>query len=191
MTTSFFIVITGPPGAGKTTLARKLSKDLKFPLISKDTIKETLFDTLGWKDREWSKQLGLASVNILYSLLEENLEAKIPTLIETAFMPEFENERIGKLKKNYDMKTIQVYCWVDFTILWNRFLHRNSSGERHPGHVDHEAATEVNENIMYERYGVLDIGDYMLKVDLSDFDTVSYPTLLKEVESYIRKIKAV
>lgn len=46
------IIITGLPGTGKTTLGRKLAEEFRLPFISKDDIKEFLFDNLGWKDRE-------------------------------------------------------------------------------------------------------------------------------------------
>ena len=60
----FFAIVTGPPGAGKSTLAEYLARELCLPLISKDGIKEILFDTLGWHDREWSKKLGHASFEL-------------------------------------------------------------------------------------------------------------------------------
>ena len=59
MTRPLLIVVTGAPCAGKTTLARRIAETFRLPLIAKDDIKESLFDSLGWKDREWSKQLGL------------------------------------------------------------------------------------------------------------------------------------
>lgn len=65
------VVVTGIPGAGKTTVSRALSKALTLPLLSKDAIKESLFDVLGVKDREWSLQLGAAANNVLWSLLSQ------------------------------------------------------------------------------------------------------------------------
>ena len=63
------VIINGIPGTGKTTIAKPLADQLGFPLISKDTIKEFLFDTIGVGDREWSQMLGKASSEFLYSLV--------------------------------------------------------------------------------------------------------------------------
>jgi len=45
------IIINGLPGTGKTTIAKPMAEQLGFPLVSKDTIKEFLFDTIGVSDR--------------------------------------------------------------------------------------------------------------------------------------------
>jgi shikimate kinase len=50
--TSSLIIISGLPCTGKTTLGRKLAQDLSLPLICRDSIKESLFDSLGYSDRE-------------------------------------------------------------------------------------------------------------------------------------------
>lgn len=63
------VLVTGIPGAGKTTVSRALSKALALPLLSKDAIKESLFDVLGVRDREWSLQLGAAANRVLWALL--------------------------------------------------------------------------------------------------------------------------
>src|SRR5206468_10021481 len=43
------IIITGRPGSGKTTLAKKLGERLWMPVISRDEIKEGYVNTYGVK----------------------------------------------------------------------------------------------------------------------------------------------
>jgi predicted kinase len=67
-----FVVVSGPPGSGKSTLATALAPRLGLPLFSKDTIKESLLDTLGAPDVEASRRLGAAAVRAILALAREN-----------------------------------------------------------------------------------------------------------------------
>ena len=54
-----FVLVAGPPGSGKTTLANPLSEHLRLPLIAKDPIKEALMDVQGWPSSvQESRMLG-------------------------------------------------------------------------------------------------------------------------------------
>ena len=59
------LLVTGPPASGKTFVARVLADRLGLQLIEKDTIKETLYDSLGTDDGAWSQQLGRATFALI------------------------------------------------------------------------------------------------------------------------------
>jgi dephospho-CoA kinase len=56
-----FVVVSGLPASGKTSLAEPLSQALGVPLISKDAIKERLFEAVGYGGLDWSRTLSRAA----------------------------------------------------------------------------------------------------------------------------------
>src|ERR1700754_1620515 len=56
-----FIVISGLPGSGKTTLGRHPALALGLPLLDKDAILERLFESKGVRDLEWRRALSRES----------------------------------------------------------------------------------------------------------------------------------
>ena len=71
----YCILICGAPASGKSTLARELSRALALPLMSKDDIKEILFDTLGFESRAEKVALGEAAMHMLYAFAETMMRA--------------------------------------------------------------------------------------------------------------------
>jgi len=68
------VVVSGAPGAGKTTLAYPLAAALALPIFAKDTIKETLYDALGDAgpaDLAVSRKLGAAAMALLWRLARD------------------------------------------------------------------------------------------------------------------------
>ena len=66
----YCILVTGIPASGKSTLAEFLGKRLHLPVLSKDRIKELLYDTVGFRSREEKVQLGTAAMEIMYYAAE-------------------------------------------------------------------------------------------------------------------------
>ena len=60
-----FVVVSGLPGSGKTTLARRLAPMLDLPVIDKDEILERLFEARGIGDVAWRRTLSRESDTIL------------------------------------------------------------------------------------------------------------------------------
>jgi predicted kinase len=183
MSKTLLIIISGPPCTGKTTLGKKIKDEFRLPFVSRDDIKESLFDSLGWSDREWSIKLGVASYKLLYKNIESLLSAGVSFIVESNFKPAYDNERFLNLKKKYDFETFQIMCSANGEILFERFKIRSESGERHPGHVDHLNYDEFKDTLLKGGHEKLDIGGKVFDIDTSDFNTINYDKLFGDIKS--------
>lgn len=187
MSVPVVVLVSGPPGAGKTTLARRLGPALGLPVLSRDDLKETIFDAIGWSDREWSKRVGAASWELVFLLMERMLAAGTSVLVESNFVPEH-RERLADLRRRYPFTPVEVYCFADGATLAHRFHARRESGERHPGHGDPEAPVTADAAALWitHRHPPLGITEHVVRVDTGDPDAIDLGGIVDRIGEGIR-----
>lgn len=176
------LIVTGAPGTGKTTLARRIAQEFHLPLIAKDDIKESLFDSLGWKDRAWSQQLGRATMRLLFYFVETQLAAERSCIVESNFRAELATTEFRALQARHDFVPLQIVLKCERDALIQRFRARSNSDARHPGHVDHLSSEEELADILTRDYGALDIGGPVIEIDTTDFGKIDYAELFHAIE---------
>jgi predicted kinase len=182
---TYVVIVTGPPASGKSTLAGKLAADLQIPLFSKDGFKETLFDSLGWEDRAWSRKLGVAGYHLLNYTVGVELAAGRSVMIEANFDPRVSSAALLDIYRRFPFHAVQIVCRAEVEVLKRRFLERDATGVRHPGHVDTQAFAELLESIQ-RSYGPLDLPGTAFEVETNDLDAVDYEELRRKVRHAIR-----
>ena len=81
----YCILVAGMPASGKSTIAVRISESLGIPMLSKDSIKEVLFDDLGFHSRAEKVQLGTAAMHILYYAAAQLMKVGKPFILENNF----------------------------------------------------------------------------------------------------------
>ena len=188
MSAPLLIIVSGPPASGKTTLARQFARELDLTLINKDGIKETLFDSLGWQDRAWSKKLGLAAYHLLYYFLEAELAAGQSLVIESNFAPIATSE-FKKLQEKYPFRPFQVMCRTEGKVLVERYRARAKDPDRHPGHVDLETLAEIEPVLTGGRLEPLGIGGEIIELDTTDFSKINVAGIVARLRTALDESK--
>jgi predicted kinase len=136
--------------------------------LSKDLFKETLFDSLGWHDREWSRRLGGASMALLFRSAQALLEAGQSVALESNFYAASETPQVRALGQRYACQFVQVVCTAPGPTLVERFERRERSGERHPGHAGIASLDEILPRLLAERWDALEPEGPVFTVDTTD-----------------------
>ena len=175
------IIVSGFSCTGKTALAKKIGEYFSLPAISRDDFKESLYDSLGYSDREWSKKLGIASYRLLYLVTEKILRSGSSIIVESNFKVNSDTEKLKNLKDKYQCYLLQIHCHVAIPLALSRFRNRVTSGERHPGHVDHLNYDEMEFNFKQGGYEIFGVCNRTLKVDTTNFEQIDYEAIFKVV----------
>lgn len=197
----YCILVTGIPAAGKSTMAVLLGEQLGLPVISKDIIKEVMYDDVGFQSREEKVKLGTASVNIMYYIAKQLMKTNQPFILENNFETISREPLLGILER-YSYTAITIALTGDYSIIYKRFVERNNSMNRHRGHVVNDTYPEKNpyrtiDSISYEDFvrGVENRGmDSFVAngprviIDTTDFSKISIKHLLFKIKKYIEEL---
>ncbi|WP_431683060.1 AAA family ATPase [Kitasatospora sp. KL5] len=133
MTGPLAVLVNGLPGAGKTTVARALSRGLGLPLFSKDAVKEAHADALGTERadlplRRWSTALGAAAGETMWALLAD---APAGAVLESCWPADARDFVLRGLDRAGNPAAVEIRCDVPPETARRRFEARHP---RHPIH---------------------------------------------------------
>jgi predicted kinase len=120
------IVVTGVPGAGKTTLGTALALALRVPFLSLDSIKEHLYSS---DDTAGAYELRMAAEAQLGSRLSELGGGAV---VDIWIAPQRDTERVSSLLLAPGADVIEVLCRVPADVAVRRYVGRPRSGPHRP-----------------------------------------------------------
>jgi predicted kinase len=169
------IVITGDLAAMKSTLAKKIGKDLNIVCLIKDHIKEILGDTIGYQNRQENLKLSVATFELMYHFMIEHLSKQNSIILESN-LREHEFVKLKTYAQDNNIEFLTFFLTADPVVLYDRFKNRHI--DRHHVHAsigcpnfdDFKASMFVFNEKFY--------GPHIMFIDTSKPDQIPYDDML-------------
>nr|WP_295769445.1 hypothetical protein [Rhodoferax sp.] len=152
---SRFVILTGLPASGKSSLGAVVAASFALPFFDKDEILESLFDTLGVGDTKWRTELSRAADLCLERLALRSNGAVI------ASWWQHPKSQISSGTPPYWLRSlpgevVELHCECSPKVAVERFFARS----RHAGHLDGEKtkSAELTKFEHFASFGCLGIG---------------------------------
>ena len=195
----YCIIVSGIPASGKSTAAKMISERLSIPYFSKDSVKECLFDTVGFSCRAEKVKLNLGATATLCYIAEQLMQTNLPFVVENNFENTTSRPMLDLLEK-YRYKAISIVLTGNYEKIYQRFCQREHSPDRHRGHVVNDCYPEVNANgqvpqMTFEHF--VEFGEKRgmdkfrvngenITVDTSDIQNVDWQALLEKIAQLVQ-----
>jgi predicted kinase len=150
------VVVTGPPGAGKTRLAHALAQAIPCPAMCRDEIKEGMVHAQGGEfEAAHGDPLTRRTFPVFFDVLRTLLEAEVTVVAEAAFQDQLWRQGLEPLAGLAELRIVQ--CNVDAAVARERIESRRAAAE--PGRAAHAAILDLD----------------TLEQSLASFERVSIP----------------
>jgi predicted kinase len=128
------IVVSGPPGSGKTTLAHQLAKAVGCPAISRDEIKEGMAHATAGFAPAPGDELTMRTLPVFFGVLEVLLRAGVTVVAEAAFQDRIWRPRLEPMRSLARFRI--VHCTVAAEVAVRRTVQRRQSDLSRRAHAD-------------------------------------------------------
>ncbi len=128
------VVVSGPPGAGKSTLAHRLARRIGCPAICRDEIKEGMVHATEGFVAAPSDELTLRTLPTFFQVVELLLTAGVTVVAEAAFQDKVWRPHLLPLMKLADVRV--VHCHVAAELAWERIRRRRVENPARRAHPD-------------------------------------------------------
>ncbi|MGH3252804.1 MAG: AAA family ATPase [Trebonia sp.] len=146
------VVVSGPPGSGKTTLAHEVARAVGCPAVCRDEIKEGMVHATPGFVPGTGDELTMRTLPAFFGVLELLLTAGVTTVGEAAFQDKIWHPRLAPLLPLAQIRI--VHCVVEPELAFQRIVLRGRASTVRTAHADpgpHDAADYIRRHLAFDR----------------------------------------
>jgi predicted kinase len=128
------VVVSGPIGAGKTTLAHQLARAVGCPTICRDEIKEGMAHSSPGFAPAPGDELTMRTLPVFFGVLELLLRAGVTTIADAAFQDHVWRPHLEPFRDLAHLRI--VHCVVTHDVAFRRVLQRGQDNPVRRAHAD-------------------------------------------------------
>ncbi len=181
------IIISGAEATGKSEIGKHVARGLNCIYYAKDVVKEHLFDTESistWKYSWYERKAKEEYFNGLAGYLENDKDL----VLESNFIGN-DKKHLEKLLNGKTMTIVEVHCYARGLTSFKRFVMRNESKMRHPGHHDRRWYLPVLWNAImsdlkiHDAHAPMQLSNKIMYVDTTQFEAVDKDEIVRFVSA--------
>lgn len=157
------LVVSGPPGTGKTTLAHAIAAAVGCPAICRDEIKEGMAHAVPGFEPGPSDELTHRTLSTFFGVLELLLKHQVTTVAEAAFQHRLWRPGLQPLQQIAQLRI--VHCTVDQDVALQRTLRRRRENPVRRAHAHPRPDTASTDHDDFDR---VSMDAPSLEVDTTD-----------------------
>jgi predicted kinase len=176
------VLISGLPAAGKSTLGRRIARDLGCSLVWRDGLRRSVLAGLGGPDADISSCIPAASDALVLGVLQPLLSARRTVVLDGNFNNAIQAKAVAEfLARVPSVRTFEVCLWGDEEVLRERFIARADPP------LTEELRPYFDAVIRRERIPVLPASTPRIEIDTTDLTSVDqvYGQLIEKVRAHV------
>ena len=173
------VVISGPAGSGKTTLAHEIAGAIGCPAICRDEIKEGMVHNAQNFVAAQGDELTWRTLPVFFGVLDLLIRAGVTTVAEAAFQDRVWRPRLEPFHGLARIRIVHAVVAAD--VAFQRILRRRAQNPLRRAHADPAYGDGARQAEAHNSFDRVSIGAPWIEVDTTD----GYRPALSDVVAFI------